>query len=396
MKVFFVSSPSRSKIYFWFNSYMGGVAGGDRRFVEIAKRIDVPDSVVVTTSTGKKFCMTNSLKSNFIITTQGESRRPLLLEYLLRTITGAARTYGVRDGDILYSTSDFIPDVWPAFFRKIINRKTRWIALSLLVAPSPFYGYRTARNKNPASQPSFRLLLYKLSQVFALLLMKLAAEKVFVGVSTYNYYAARLGTNKVCSIDYGVDLEKIAKVEPHAVSRFDAIFVGRMHAQKGLLDIPDIWRKVCAELPLAKIGLIYSGHGPLESRLVREIEQRKLSSNIILIGFKDDVEKFAFMKSTKVFCCPSYYESWGMVIAEAMAAGLPVVGYDLPAYRTVFGDSIVRVPIGDTTRFALKIVELLKDSERRKKLAQQGSDFIRRYSWENLVQREQQYLCPSL
>ena len=48
---------------------------------------------------------------------------------------------------------------------------------------------------------------------------------------------------------------------------------------------------------------------------------------------------------------PSTYESWGIVIGEALACRIPVVAYDLAAYRPIFGDLVNYVPCFDLQQF---------------------------------------------
>ena len=63
-------------------------------------------------------------------------------------------------------------------------------------------------------------------------------------------------------------------------------------------------------------------------------------------------EKIKILKQSRLFVLPSFYESWGMVAAEAMAAGLPVVAYSLPVYQDLFSKGINQVKIGDKMVFA--------------------------------------------
>ena len=83
-------------------------------------------------------------------------------------------------------------------------------------------------------------------------------------------------------------------------------------------------------------------------------------------------------------CAPSTgAESFGIVLIEAMAAGLPVLASDIPGYDAVVAHERdgVRVPPGDAGVLASALVGLLRDPERRKKLSAAGIVTARRYDW---------------
>ncbi|HET8817579.1 MAG TPA: glycosyltransferase family 4 protein, partial [Pseudidiomarina sp.] len=56
---------------------------------------------------------------------------------------------------------------------------------------------------------------------------------------------------------------------------------------------------------------------------------------VTFVGWVDYDDKITLLRQCDVFCLPSRYDSFGMGFIEAMAAGLPVVAYDLPAIRSV-------------------------------------------------------------
>src|SRR5262249_28765419 len=61
--------------------------------------------------------------------------------------------------------------------------------------------------------------------------------------------------------------------------------------------------------------------------------------------------KFRLLKSSRVFVMPSHYESWGIVVGEAVAAGTAVVAYELQCYPSVFGKFVRYVKCFDRDAF---------------------------------------------
>ena len=94
------------------------------------------------------------------------------------------------------------------------------------------------------------------------------------------------------------------------------------------------------------------------------------------LGWVADEEKIAHLGAAEIVCAPSLAaESFGIVLAEAMAAGVPVVASDLPGYRAVLRDGQAGrlTPPGDPVALADALYDLLQDEEERRRLAAAGS-----------------------
>jgi glycosyltransferase involved in cell wall biosynthesis len=124
-------------------------------------------------------------------------------------------------------------------------------------------------------------------------------------------------------------------------------WLGRVHPQKGIEDLLAtlVWLK--QQLPDFRAVII----GKSRDRLEPVMDRMGLRDNVMFSGLVSEEEKFRLLKSTRVFVMPSRYESWGIVVGEALAADVPVVAYDLPCYRPVFGDFVRYVKCFDTGGF---------------------------------------------
>jgi glycosyltransferase involved in cell wall biosynthesis len=68
-----------------------------------------------------------------------------------------------------------------------------------------------------------------------------------------------------------------------------------------------------------------------------------------------------------------------------MAAGRPVVGYDLPSSRQTFGDAIATVRFGDIQEFAAAIIALLNNPVSYKEYQSRGLKVAEKYNWDTIA-----------
>jgi phosphatidyl-myo-inositol alpha-mannosyltransferase len=95
-----------------------------------------------------------------------------------------------------------------------------------------------------------------------------------------------------------------------------------------------------------------------------------------------------FHAGADVFVSPALgQESFGMVLVEAMAAGVPVVASDIPGYREVVRDGRdgLLVPPGDADALAAAVLRILGDRSLARRLSTAGRERAERYRWERVV-----------
>lgn len=166
---------------------------------------------------------------------------------------------------------------------------------------------------------------------------------------------------------------------------FTGLFSPRFKS-KGVFDLISIWGGVCKKRPTAKLAIL--GDGPEKEQLAMLVIKMGLEKNVTFFGFVFGTEKSIIVANSKIFLFPSYLESWGISIAEAMAAGLPVVAYNLPIYPDVFGDKLIITPVGDIDAMIGKVIYLLDHPEIANRVGQSGKDFIRKYEWTAVAAKE--------
>jgi len=117
---------------------------------------------------------------------------------------------------------------------------------------------------------------------------------------------------------------------------------------------------------------LIAGDGPLRQALERLTEELGIMANVIFTGFRSDIPEL--LSIMDVFVLPTLREGFGVVFAEAMAMGKPVVGSDIGpvAEVVVDGETGFLVPPGEPALFAQKTLLLLMDKDRRQQMGMAG------------------------
>ncbi len=313
----------------------------------------------------------------------------VLAIYLWRILTCPFARYpsGV---DAVYAPSDFLFDLLPALFCRWKNPRARLVVCVFLIAPNPFKGYEKVLGKG-FKLPSIRGLLYFTAQWLSVALARAAGATLLVLNSLDKDSLVAMGARaeKVHVVTMGVDGTFFDAVEAtEDTPRFDGLFLGRLHPQKGLFDLVRIWRLVCDARPGSRLGVIGGGSDWWFSKLKQEIAAAGLTGNVELLGFRQGEDKVRLLKAAGCFLMPSHYESFGQVAVEAMASGLPVVAYDLPIYREIFPTGMIKTPFEDMRAFAGAVLRVLDDPEARQQAAAASRRRAAVFDWAAIAEQE--------
>jgi phosphatidyl-myo-inositol alpha-mannosyltransferase len=163
------------------------------------------------------------------------------------------------------------------------------------------------------------------------------------------------------------------------------LFVGRLEKRKGVGDLLRGYQFMRQRVP--KSRLIIVGDGPLRGKVESYISRHHLP-NVVLAGFVPDSVKPRYYNSADIFCAPATgAESFGIVLLEAMASGLPVVATEVDGYMSVLEpgrDSLTVRPKGWAELGAALIV-LARDAELRRRMGAYGHEKARRYAWDRVA-----------
>ncbi|MFH0832244.1 MAG: glycosyltransferase family 4 protein [Candidatus Aenigmatarchaeota archaeon] len=176
----------------------------------------------------------------------------------------------------------------------------------------------------------------------------------------------------ITTIVSGIDLDFINSVKARKVDQI--IYVGRLIKYKNVDMLLKAFGKVKTDTKLIIVGT-----GPEEENLKRMT--KKLKINVEFRGFVPEREKIRLIKSSQFLINPSSVEGLGLILAESMACGTPVVAKDLSTYFFCNKNNSL---LGE--KLAENITKLLQDDGFRNKLRKNGLDTAKMFSWDRTAE----------
>lgn len=170
---------------------------------------------------------------------------------------------------------------------------------------------------------------------------------------------------------------------PRLPGRKRFIACGRFDKLKGFARLITMFDGLKDRLP--EWDLVIVGDGEDRALLEAQIARDELGSRVFLPGWSSDIE--AIFRSGDLFVFPSVSEGFALVLAEAMACGLPSVAYDCkvgPSEIIRDGVDGLLVPVGDETAFSDAMLRLAEDESARRSLAERCPAVLGRLSEDNI------------
>ncbi|MFP4029188.1 MAG: glycosyltransferase [Candidatus Brocadiia bacterium] len=184
--------------------------------------------------------------------------------------------------------------------------------------------------------------------------------------------------HKYAVVHDGINTERFARADPAetesalkelGADRFDPLIgsVGRLSPEKGFQDLIEAMGQVMRREPDA--GLLLVGEGPLRSELEQKAKTEGLQDRVVFAGHREDIPEL--LSGMDVFVLPSHYEALGLVLIEAMAAGIPVVATRVGGVPGVLRDGKegLLVPSHDPKAMSETILSVAVDEKLAAKLA---------------------------
>ena len=163
--------------------------------------------------------------------------------------------------------------------------------------------------------------------------------------------------------DYGLKNKKV-------------LYVGRFTKEKNLSLLIRAFASVRKKVSGAKLVLV--GDGPLRSSLAMLCRELGIDEHVEFVPWTNDL--VPYYKTASVFVLPSYYEGWGCVVIESLAAGTPVVMTDVGCAGEIMRDGMEGFVVrhDDEQQLAEKIVLMLVNEKLCNDMGKRGKERVAR------------------
>ncbi|MGN0845827.1 MAG: glycosyltransferase family 4 protein [Kiritimatiellia bacterium] len=320
---------------------------------------------------------------------RSEFRHPFAsVEYCRAAFVRILDELGVGPSDWFFSASDFHFDALTSWF---LQRRYgfKWFPSAFLFVPSPWSNLRKGYG--------FPVFTYTLAWLYARFFMFFsrgrAAAYVITNEDDFRHFPKRFREGRLFPFYGGVNVDQIPRGEVPKTR--DVVFCSRLCAQKGIMGFLDIWKRVHDRLPEVRFTLIGNGTPGFEVALHEKAGRLGVEDSIDWMGYVNNAAKYEIYRSARVMVHPTVFDNNGMVAAEALCSGLPVVMYDLPPLRHVYTTGCRKVPFGDQAAFADEVVRLLSDPGYAAQVAPSSDqvDELRAFwNWPNRVAKFKSWL----
>jgi phosphatidylinositol alpha-mannosyltransferase len=261
---------------------------------------------------------------------------------------------------------------------------TWWALLNARVLPQAvtigtFHAYHERPNWLYAhSRPIFGKFFRRLDSLIA------------VSEAAYDF-AYRLFPGDYRIIPNGVDLSRFGRDrrmgEDNPNRPLTILFVGRLDKRKGFQNLFEAYLRLKPDYPRLRLQVV-GPFAPRECAPYQKIAEARHVTGIEFVGYVSSERLPTFYHQADIFCAPSLgYESFGIVLLEAMAAGLPIVASSIAGYRTILSDGQEGrlTPPGQTECLADALRQLLNQPQQRREMGQRGRLKASQYSWDQIV-----------
>jgi phosphatidylinositol alpha-mannosyltransferase len=214
--------------------------------------------------------------------------------------------------------------------------------------------------------------------------------KIAVSEAAKDFYQSRFGDG-IRIIPNGVDVDMFTGTSPipELPSGRRMLWTHRLDPQKGFGVAIDAFAKLSAEFP--DLWFVVIGDG--KDRGMAQRLPAEARSRLLMVGTVPHDRLPTYHAGADVFIAPALgQESFGLVLVEAMAAGVPVVASDIAGYREVVRNGVngLLVPPRDPAVLADAVGRILRDTELAKRLAEAGRARAEDFRWDGVADRIEQ------
>ena len=309
----------------------------------------------------------------------------IIFSYFLRLLFSPSVLFMNKSNyDFGYSNSPVLVDIVPILWLKLFGRCKHWVLMLDSIVPLP----------SQRSGSGFINIITYLESRFVNVLANFFASAVFTVNPELKKEMIKRGIKKekIILSQNGLFMERINSVKNQKSKKYDAVYMGRISINKGVLDLIKIWKKLVKKRPKAKLAIMGMGLDDIVMKFKREIEKNDMVKNIEYLGFTPSNKKYTVLKKSKVFLYLSKVnadESWGISLMEALACGLPAISYNLPIYEHIYKtESLIRIKLNDLDSVTKKLIYLLENQKVWLSLSKKSINFAKNFDWFKIAKED--------
>lgn len=157
------------------------------------------------------------------------------------------------------------------------------------------------------------------------------------------------------------------------------LYTGRIEYPKGTLSLLASIPRVARACPEVQYLIAGGRHTSIDDRTLNQaLDRENIRAHVQLLGHIPWSQLVETYRQAAVFVMPSYYETFGISVIEAMAFGLPVVATTAGGLPEVVEDGLtgILVPPGDSQSLAEAVIQLLRDPDLRRRMGEAGRERV--------------------
>ena len=197
-------------------------------------------------------------------------------------------------------------------------------------------------------------------------------------------------------IPNGVDLDhfspNVSPIDEFCDGKVNILFVGRLEKRKGVSYLLEAYKRVRQEIPNSRLIIVGPGTR-LRGKYERQVKRSGLK-DVVFVGYVSYDELPRYYKTADIFCAPAIgWESFGIILLEAMAMGKPIVASNIDGYASLVTHGVegLLVPPRDKEMLAQALITLMASESLRQEMGARGRVKAADYSWEHIVRRVLNY-----
>jgi phosphatidyl-myo-inositol alpha-mannosyltransferase len=264
----------------------------------------------------------------------------------------------------------------------------------------PFLSHAVINNSDATNIATFHAnfdknSFYQYGSAFLKPLWKRIHGRIAVSPSAKSSIMKYFSDRHVEIIPNGVDIKRFSPknkpLEKYSDGKLNILFTGRIEKRKGLIYLIQAYSLLKKKYP--DIRLIVVGRGPLLKNLRKYIIKHRIRG-VHFEGFVSTEILPRYFATADIFCSPALFgESFGIVLLEAMAAGRPVVAFNISGYRDVVDNKIngLLAEPKNANDLSIKLKSLIVNYKLRKKLGENGLKKARKFTWKIIAKKNMDF-----